>query len=291
MATAPYGNAETPAQRCKRETLAYNTSWKQAWVLAHPGKTIKDAPDPTPPYVCGQNNDPAPTITPSTTTDTPAPTSESAAPSGTTGSDGPNLNPPASRDGNANGVTTGQPTITAPGDSGAGSQPFSFPIPGTNWKITFAAPTQPGVSVTEHRTQAYSQLTIARRDTSSGTRAVFPTSIPTGTHWQDLPGAQLALLNSAGKRLTTLNVSERSSGLRLTHYGNNLVADFPKGWGGTIADILASNLHPAGFCLGPHSDDGSCKWNHLHWDMSHELSVKMQKIAADTKKVVSTHCV
>ncbi|MFW0790008.1 hypothetical protein [Gordonia sp. CPCC 205333] len=107
--------AETPAERCQRETNTYNTTWKQAWVATHPGKSIDDAPAPNPPYKCGENNTtPPPSIT--TTSDTPTPSSASPSSSGnasTTPRVGPSLNPPASTSNPAAGVTPGQPTINS----------------------------------------------------------------------------------------------------------------------------------------------------------------------------------
>ena len=129
LIVAPTGNAETPAERCKRETAAYNNTWKQAWVLAHPGTTINDAPAPTPPYTCGQNNQTTPTITtPSTTEETPTTTTPSETTSATS-TDRPNLTPPTSRNDNANGVAPGQPTIAngAPRNEGNSTNPQGLP--------------------------------------------------------------------------------------------------------------------------------------------------------------------
>jgi len=105
-------NAETPAERCKRETAAYNNAWKNTWAQANPGKSPSDAPKPPVPYKCGGSDGGAPpTLTP--TTSSPAPTlSEPAKPSeAPTGSDGPSLNGPTERR-DIEHPDTGQPTIS-----------------------------------------------------------------------------------------------------------------------------------------------------------------------------------
>lgn len=111
VATAT-SSAETPAERCARETATYNQTWKQAWVIAHPGTTIAQAPDPNPPYICGQDDPPPtlPTTTPTITPETPPPSETPP-----TSTDGPGLNPPTSI---TNPVTpTGpQPTIDSGGE-------------------------------------------------------------------------------------------------------------------------------------------------------------------------------
>ncbi|MXP24350.1 hypothetical protein GIY30_23800 [Gordonia sp. HNM0687] len=113
----PAVHAETPAERCTRETNAYNQTWKQAWVLAHPGTTIDDAPAPNPPYIChsGDDGGSAPTITAPSTTETPtnsATATSEAPPTGVeTTSNGPDLEPPASTSSPADNVDAGQPTI------------------------------------------------------------------------------------------------------------------------------------------------------------------------------------
>ncbi|WP_123925479.1 hypothetical protein [Gordonia oryzae] len=114
--SAPVGGAETPAERCKRETAAYNNAWKQAWVLAHPGSTIDNAPAPNPPYVCGQNNDTTPTISTPSTTDESSTAEISTA---TTSNDtlGPTLTAPTSTSSPAGNVNPSQPAIGAPTDS------------------------------------------------------------------------------------------------------------------------------------------------------------------------------
>ncbi|MEP9391773.1 hypothetical protein ABLE94_05860 [Gordonia sp. VNK1] len=112
LISAPTSSAETPAERCKRETTAYNTAWKQAWVLAHPGSTVDDAPTPNPPYKCGQNNETTPTITtPSTTEEAPTTTEASTETSSSSPASGPNLNPPTSTSSPAANITSGQAPI------------------------------------------------------------------------------------------------------------------------------------------------------------------------------------
>lgn len=79
-------SAETPAERCKRETSAYNAAW------AAIGKK------PPAPYTCGGSNEPPPTLSPTTPEETPdetvAPTT--SAPAGDDDS-GPGMNAPTER--------------------------------------------------------------------------------------------------------------------------------------------------------------------------------------------------
>ena len=50
----PIASGETPEERCKRETEAYNRAWKDAWIRNHPREVAKgeQPPSPTPPYRC-----------------------------------------------------------------------------------------------------------------------------------------------------------------------------------------------------------------------------------------------
>lgn len=50
----PIASGETPEERCKRETEAYNRAWKDAWIRNHPREVAKgeQPPAPTPPYRC-----------------------------------------------------------------------------------------------------------------------------------------------------------------------------------------------------------------------------------------------
>lgn len=84
-------------------------------MAAHPGRTIKDAPTPNPPYVCRDTrNDPPPTITapsseaPKTTKPVDSKEPETSADNGA----GPNLNPSTKRSDPASDVTPGQSPIT-----------------------------------------------------------------------------------------------------------------------------------------------------------------------------------
>lgn len=92
-------SAETPAERCKRETTTYNNAWRSTWTQANPGKSPSDAPPPPVPYRCGGgNNEPPPMLsppepTPETTKETARPKT-SAPPSATPG---PNMNAPTER--------------------------------------------------------------------------------------------------------------------------------------------------------------------------------------------------
>lgn len=50
-AGTPVAFGETPEERCKRETEAYNRLWQDAWVRNHPKEVAKgqQPPSPTPP--------------------------------------------------------------------------------------------------------------------------------------------------------------------------------------------------------------------------------------------------
>ncbi|MDY6810865.1 MAG: hypothetical protein SW127_17920 [Actinomycetota bacterium] len=52
-------SAETPAERCARETATYNSAWAQTWAASN-GRPASEAPPPPVPYVC---HDPGPTTT------------------------------------------------------------------------------------------------------------------------------------------------------------------------------------------------------------------------------------
>src|SRR5699024_6968636 len=49
--TTPVAVAETPEQRCARETATYNAAQEAAWRATHPGQSVPN-PAPWPPYVC-----------------------------------------------------------------------------------------------------------------------------------------------------------------------------------------------------------------------------------------------
>lgn len=113
-ALAGTASAETPAERCKRETAAYNAAWKQSWLATHPGADPSDAPPPAIPYKCGQ---PPATVTPTTsapTSSSPSATpTSSAAPSSTTSRPSrPSTDPLAPDTVTPRGAL---PTINAPG--------------------------------------------------------------------------------------------------------------------------------------------------------------------------------
>lgn len=61
-------SAETPAERCARETSAYNSAWAASWAASNPGQSAADAPPPPVPYVCVEPQDPTTTPTSPTTT-------------------------------------------------------------------------------------------------------------------------------------------------------------------------------------------------------------------------------
>ncbi|WOC11977.1 hypothetical protein MP11Mi_10580 [Gordonia sp. MP11Mi] len=83
---APSASAETPAERCRRETSAYNSAWDAI------GKK------PPVPYKCGGNNEPPPTLSPITPEEAPDETVEPSqeAPK-EEDSGGPSMNPPTER--------------------------------------------------------------------------------------------------------------------------------------------------------------------------------------------------
>jgi hypothetical protein len=62
-------SSETPAERCARETSAYNAAWAASWAAANPGQSPSNAPPPPVPYVCAEPQDPTttPTSPPATT--------------------------------------------------------------------------------------------------------------------------------------------------------------------------------------------------------------------------------
>lgn len=92
-------SAETPAERCKRETAAYNNAWKAI------GKK------PPVPYKCGGNNQPPPTLSPTEpTTEAPDAPSESTTSNPKGNSDGPTLNAPTERR-ELEHPSSGQPTV------------------------------------------------------------------------------------------------------------------------------------------------------------------------------------
>ncbi|VFA89608.1 Uncharacterised protein [Gordonia paraffinivorans] len=119
-------DAETPAERCKRETAAYNDAWKNTWAAANPGKKPSDAPKPPVPYKCGGGQDGGvpPTLSPGADTpetktpekDAEPSTSDSKGSGGPTSSaptvaGGPRSTAPTSRRDNVNGVDRNQPRI------------------------------------------------------------------------------------------------------------------------------------------------------------------------------------
>lgn len=51
LISTPTAKAETPAERCARETAAYNSAWAQSWAASN-GKPADQAPPPPVPYTC-----------------------------------------------------------------------------------------------------------------------------------------------------------------------------------------------------------------------------------------------
>ncbi len=86
ISLAPAASAETLAERCQRETAAYNAAWKAI------GKK------PPAPYKCGGSNTPPPTLSPSEPpTETPEKPGGPTTQAPESKSDGPNLNAPTER--------------------------------------------------------------------------------------------------------------------------------------------------------------------------------------------------
>ncbi|GAA4744877.1 hypothetical protein GCM10023217_12380 [Gordonia alkaliphila] len=118
----PPVSAETPAERCKRETTAYNNAWKNTWAQANPGKSPSQAPQPLVPYKCrGGNDGPPPSPPPSPSSAAPDPTTEPEKPAPTRG-EGPSLNPTTQREEPASGVDQNQSRI---GDRDGARSPSS----------------------------------------------------------------------------------------------------------------------------------------------------------------------
>lgn len=106
-------SAETPAERCERETNDYNRNWENIWRTTHPG----DPGPPPPPPVPYQCHDPGPDPTPPSTTTTPGPSSPTTTAPTTT--------------------TTAPPTSDTPTVDPSGTAPTVAPGP-------FTLPGQPG---------------------------------------------------------------------------------------------------------------------------------------------------
>ncbi len=118
--TPPASSAETPAERCKRETTAYNTAWKNTWAQTNPGKSPSQAPPPPVPYRCGVPKS-AP-LPPSTTSPSqePEPSKQATVPPREPGATGPSLNGPTDRKDQEVGVDPDQQPIEAPPTSPGG---------------------------------------------------------------------------------------------------------------------------------------------------------------------------
>lgn len=96
IGTGPAG-AETPAERCARETSAYNAAWATSWAAANPGRPPSQAPPPPVPYVCTEPQEP--------TTTSPAPTTAPGLPEPGEQGAGPNVGAHAPTDIPAPGAT------------------------------------------------------------------------------------------------------------------------------------------------------------------------------------------
>ena len=130
--------AETPAERCARETSAYNSAWLVTWTASHPGNP-GPAPAPPVPYVC-QDPGTAPTTTAPPTTTQGLPTGQ--APGG-----GPNVG--------ANAPTNfptynGTPIVTLPPVPGTsnptGQVPPAITLPPSPTAASTVQPTSPSAA-------------------------------------------------------------------------------------------------------------------------------------------------
>ena len=281
--STPPAGAETPAERCARETAAYNQTWKQAWVATHPGTTISDAPAPTPPYVC---QDPA-SQTPTTTTQ-PSVTAPSMPTTTTPGSGGgPNMNAHGATDIPAPGTT---PIVPVPGSSTPPPPPASSP-PTTTAVPAPSTPT-PSIAPAAVRTvriptslagqdivlqlpadTTRSALRVAMMGQTqiievtlyqpgAPTRFEFTANLPFGTRWHRLGSADMALETLTGQRVALLTNTfgytgtGDSAGFTLTNSGTTLIGTFTRPGTAlpTIGDILAPAKHNA--CCGSGNSGG-----------------------------------
>ncbi|MCU1647994.1 MAG: hypothetical protein JWN03_8269 [Nocardia sp.] len=122
--TGTAAGQETPAQRCARETSAYNSAWESTWRASNPGNPGPPPPPPVP-YVCVD-----PGTAPSTTTTAPqtAPgLMPTQAPGG--GVEGQAGNAPGRLpDGNGTDIVPGPSPAAAPAPTTI-SGPTTAPIP------------------------------------------------------------------------------------------------------------------------------------------------------------------
>ncbi|GAC83973.1 hypothetical protein GP2_017_00010, partial [Gordonia paraffinivorans NBRC 108238] len=107
LISTPSANAETPAERCARETAAYNSAWAQSWAASN-GKPADQAPPPPVPYVCVDPGPPTSSTTPPPSVTAPAIPTETNSPD--TG--GPNVGAHAPTDIPEAGQT---PIVPVPG--------------------------------------------------------------------------------------------------------------------------------------------------------------------------------
>ena len=76
--SAPAAKAETPEERCKRQTDEYNAAWKRQWAQSHKSEAARgvEAPPPPVPYRCV----PVPSNTVAPPSGVPAPGAGAVAP-------------------------------------------------------------------------------------------------------------------------------------------------------------------------------------------------------------------
>lgn len=132
LISTPTASAETPAERCARETAAYNSAWAQSWAASN-GKPASQAPPPPVPYTCVDPGPPTSSTTPPPSVTAPGiPTDTNTPDAG-----GPNMGAHAPTDipeggqtpivpipgGDKQSATTKQPTPSVtPPSSAAGEQ-------------------------------------------------------------------------------------------------------------------------------------------------------------------------
>ncbi|MCZ4581517.1 hypothetical protein O4158_20995 [Gordonia amicalis] len=109
LTSTPTASAETPAERCARETAAYNSAWAQSWAASN-GKPASQAPPPPVPYVCVDPGPPTSSTTPPPSVTAPTIPTETNTPN--TG--GPNMGAHAPTDIPDAGQTPIVPIPTSP---------------------------------------------------------------------------------------------------------------------------------------------------------------------------------
>ncbi len=255
-------SAETPAERCKRETTAYNNAWKNSWVATHPGKKPSDAPKPPVPYKCGSNDGPPPTVQP-TTTAPEAPSDTTAAPTATPDSSGPAVNAPTTRR-DIQHPDSDQPSITSkpsPGTQGRSPrdprQDLRIVIPtGRTGQTIVLSPAGVRAATDRHG----DAVSVALAKAPGHSTANLVAQLPAGTRWERA-GRSLRLVDSTtgspqALLMSSYGRSRAGAGrtvptMRATPTGISISFPSPS----TIVQIVGGPIrHPANCpvsCMGP----------------------------------------